>query len=87
MNAYFAFSNRNTSNLMPLTKEQCFCFLGRLSSLTLQIALSLVREERPFGPEPGSTAESACNGVGGRERGVTCPGLSLCSALLLKAPR
>lgn len=44
------FSNRNTSNLMALTKEQCFCFLGKLSSLTLPTALSVVREERPFGP-------------------------------------
>ena len=44
------FSKRNTSNLMALTKEQCFSFLGKLSSLTLQTALSVVREERPFGP-------------------------------------
>lgn len=59
MNAYFAFLNRNASNLMPLTEEQCFYFLRRLSSLTLQIALSMVRKERPFGPGPGCTAESA----------------------------
>lgn len=69
---------------MSWTKEQHSRFLGRLSSLTLQIVLSVVKEEGPFGPGPGSTAESAWWwGWGG---GVTYPGLSLWSALFLKAP-
>lgn len=43
------FSYRNTSSLVSLTKEQCSSFLGRLSSLTLQIVLSAVEEEGTLG--------------------------------------
>lgn len=34
---------------MSLTREQCSSFLGRLSSLILQIVLSVLREERDLG--------------------------------------
>lgn len=42
--AYFVFFNRNLSNLMSLTS-----FLGKLSSLTSQIVLRVVRKERDSG--------------------------------------
>lgn len=62
------FSNENISNLVSLTKEQCSSFLGRLSSLTLQIAVSRVREEWDL----GQAAQLSLPGDGG----VTRPGLS-----------
>lgn len=42
--AYFSFFNRNLSNLMSLTS-----FLGKLSSLTSQIVLRVVRKKRDSG--------------------------------------
>lgn len=58
---------------MSFTKEQCSNFLGRLSSLTLQITLIAMREERDL----GQAAQPNLLGDGG----TTGQGLSLWSAL------
>lgn len=54
---------------MSFTKEQCSTVLERLSSLTLQIAPSVMREERDL----GQTAQLNLPGDGG----ATGQGLSL----------